>query len=77
MKKTQIKNTLTKMKPNLKNVMSTFENKAMVSGRITKDGMSKSKVDPCGVCSLRAKANPVLHEQYGKRLHSRCAGEKR
>ena len=26
--------------------------KVMVSGGITKDGMSKSKVDPCGVCSL-------------------------
>ena len=31
--------------------------KVMVSGGITKDGMSKSKVDPCGVCSLRVKAN--------------------
>ena len=27
--------------------------RVMVSGGITKDGMSKSKVDPCGVCSLR------------------------
>ena len=26
--------------------------KLMVSGGITKDGMSKSKVDPCGVSSL-------------------------
>ena len=26
--------------------------KLMVCGGITKDGMSKSKVDPCGVCSL-------------------------
>ena len=32
----------------------------MVSSSITKDGMSKSKVDPFGVCSLRVKANPVL-----------------
>ena len=31
--------------------------KVMVCGGITKDGMSKSKVGPCGVCSLRAKAN--------------------
>ena len=31
--------------------------KVMVSGGITKDGMSKRKVDPCVVCSLRAKAN--------------------
>ena len=33
---------------------------------ITKDGMSKSKVDPCGVCSLRVKANSVLCVQCGK-----------
>ena len=25
----------------------------MVSGSITKDGLCKSKVDPCGVCCLR------------------------
>ena len=29
--------------------------KVMVCGGITKDGMSKSKVDPCGVCSLNSK----------------------
>ena len=27
--------------------------KVMVSGDITKDGLSKSNVDLCGVCSLR------------------------
>ena len=31
--------------------------KVIVSGGITKDGMSKSKVDPCGVCSMRGKTN--------------------
>ena len=36
------------------------ETKVMVSGSITKDGSSKSKVDPCGVCHLRVKANSVL-----------------
>ena len=30
---------------------------AIVSGGITKDDMTNSKVDPCGVCSLRVKAN--------------------
>ena len=45
----------------------------MVSGGITKDGMSKSKVDRCGVCSLRVKANSVL---CGMWIHSRCAGVK-
>ena len=29
--------------------------KVMVSGSITNEGMSKSKHDPCGVCSLRVK----------------------
>ena len=51
--------------------------KLMVSGGITKDGMSKSKVDPCGVCSLRAKANSVLCLQCDKWIHGRCAGVKR
>ena len=40
--------------------------KIIVSGGITNDGMSKSKVDPCGVCSLRVKANSVLCVQCGK-----------
>ena len=30
-----------------------------VSSGITKDGFSKCKVNPCGVCSLRVKANSV------------------
>ena len=34
--------------------------KVMVSGGITKDGISKSKVDPCAVCSLRVNAYSVL-----------------
>ena len=40
--------------------------KVMDSGGITKDGMSKSKVDPYGVCSLRVKVNPVLCVQCGR-----------
>ena len=51
--------------------------KVMVCGGNTKDGMSKSKVDPCGACSLRAKANSVLFLQCGECIHSRCAGMKR
>ena len=48
-----------------------------VSGGITKDGMSKSKVDPCGVCSLRVKANSVLCLQCGRWIKDRCARVKR
>ena len=49
----------------------------MVRSSITKDGMSKSKVDPCGVFSMRVKANSVLCVQCGKWIHGRCAGVKR
>ena len=48
-----------------------------VSGCITKDGMSKSKVDPCIVCCFRVKANSVLCLQCGKWIHGRCASVKR
>ena len=47
--------------------------KVTVSGSITKDGMSKSKVDPCGFCSLRVMANSVLCVHCGKWIHHRCA----
>ena len=49
----------------------------MVSGGITKDGMSRSKVDPCGVCCLGVKANSVLCLQCDIWMHGRCAGVKR
>ena len=43
-------------------------------GGVTKDGMSKCKVDPCWVGSLRAKVNSVLFAlfvflQCGKWIH--------
>ena len=47
----------------------------MVNSGISKNDMSKSKVDPCGICSLRVKANLVLCVQCGKLIHSRCASE--
>ena len=43
----------------------------MVSGGITKDGISKNKVDQCGVCSLRVKAKSALCVQCGKWFHGR------
>ena len=44
------------------------KSKAMVnvSSGITQDGLSKSKVDPCGVCSLRVRANSALCAQCGR-----------
>ena len=50
-----------------------WKTKVMVSGEIIKDGMSKTKVDPCVVCSLRVKANSVLCLQCGKWIHGRSA----
>ena len=47
--------------------------KVMVSGGITKDVQSKSKLDPCGLCSLRVKVNSVLCVHCGKWIHGRCA----
>ena len=43
--------------------------KVIVSRSITKDVMSKSKVDPCRVCSMR-----VMCVQCGKWINGRCAG---
>ena len=67
--------------------MEAFESKAlkftlvktkvMVNGVITMDDMSKSNVDPCGVCSLRANASSFLCLQFGKWIHGRCAGVKK
>ena len=51
--------------------------KMMVSSVIMKDGLSKSKIDPCGVYSLRVRTNSVLYVQCGKWIHDRCARVKR
>ena len=55
-------------------VVNLGKTKVMVYSGITKDVMSKSKVDPCGVCSMRVKANSALCLQCGKWIHGRCAG---
>ena len=49
----------------------------MVSSSITKNGLSESKVDPCGVCSFRVMANSVLCLLCGKWIHDRCVNVKR
>ena len=51
--------------------------KVMVCSSITQDGLSKSNVCPCVVCSLRVKANSVWCLQCGKWIHGRCARIKR
>ena len=51
--------------------------KVVVRGGISKDGLSESKVDPCGVYSLRVKVNSDLCVQCGRWIHGRCAGVKR
>ena len=57
--------------------VNLWKTKVMVSGGITKDSMSKSKVDPCWQCCLRVKANSVFCLQCGKWIHDRCVGVKR
>ena len=58
--------------------VSLGSTKVMVlSSSITQDDMSNSKVEPCGVCSLRVKANSVLCVQCGKWIHGTCARLKR
>ena len=47
--------------------------KLIISGGITNDGLSKGKVDSCGVCSLRVKTNSVLCVQCGKWIYGNCA----
>ena len=54
----------------------TLGGKVMVSSSIKQDGLSKSKVDACGVCSLRAKANSALYLLCGKWIYGRCTGVK-
>ena len=50
--------------------------KVMVSGGITKNGMSKGKVDPCRVCSVRVKTNSIWCLQCGKCINGRHGGVK-
>ena len=54
-----------------------WENQGKVSSGITQDGFFNIKVDSCGFCSLREKANLVLCVQCGRWIHGRCAGVKR
>ena len=51
--------------------------KVMVSSGITQDGFSKSNVDPCCICCLRANANSVFCVQCGRWIHGGCTGVKK
>ena len=57
--------------------VNLWKTNVMVSGGTTKDGMPKSKADPCGVWGLKVKANSVLCLQCGKWIQGRYAGMKR
>ena len=54
--------------------VSLRKTKVMVSAGITKNGLSKSRVYPGEVCSLKVKADTVLSAHCGKWIHSRHAG---
>ena len=47
-------------------IVSVGKTQVMISGGITEDGMSKSKLHPCVVCSMRVEANSVLCVECGK-----------
>ena len=49
----------------------------MFCDSILRDGLSESKVDPCGICSLTVKANSVLCVQCGRLIYGGCARVKR
>ena len=51
--------------------------KVMVSRSITKNGLSKSTVDPRGVCCFTVKYDSVVCVQCGMWIHDRCVGVKR
>ena len=46
------------------------------SSGTTKDCLSKSKFDPCGVCSWKVEATSVICVQCGERIHSGHGGVK-
>ena len=54
-------------------VSNLEKTKMMVNGSITKDGLSKIKVNICGVCSLRVMAKSVLCVWCGEWNYGRCA----
>ena len=58
-------------------IVNLLKTKVMVSSGITQDGLSKSKVDPCEVYSLKVKANSVLCVQCDRWAHGKCVGVKR
>ena len=47
-------------------IVNLGKTKVMVNGGISQNGLSKCKVDPCWVCSLRVKASVALCVQCGK-----------
>ena len=49
----------------------------IISSGIARDGLSKNKVDPLGVCSLRVKAYSVFCVQCGMWIHGGCSRVKR
>ena len=53
--------------------VSLGKTKVMVCGGITKNGMFRSKADPCVVCCLKVNANSVLCLPCGKWIHGRYA----
>ena len=56
--------------------VSLVKTTVIVCGGVTKVGMSNSEANPCGVCSLRVRADSVLCLQCGRWIQGRCDGMK-
>ena len=46
-------------------------------GKWVRRGLFKGKIDPCGVCGRRIRANSVLYTKCGNWVHGKCAKTKR
>ena len=49
----------------------------MLYCHVNGDGLPMSNVNPCGACSLSAKAKLILYVQCGKWFHGSCTGVKK
>ena len=52
-------------------MLTLIKVKVIVSGGITKDGLSKSKVDACWFYFSRVRAKSVFCVQHGRWIHGR------
>ena len=69
-------NELMKLRVAFEGKRVNLGNVKVIRESFAKDGLSKSKVDICGVGCLRAKAISIWLVKCGKWIHGNCAGVK-